>query len=356
MELEKPKTRRSVAPSTLRRLEEHFDAKSRQGIVLSFLDLKAFCKREGLVCDDQTLRDLRYQFKHTALFASYRRNHHFMTASVLKYGTAMIDLAVFRPKLKKWNDGNGAFLVAVECVSQKLSIRPCKNKKATSWMAAIRQIVELDFDGLVCLISDRDCVVSQRFRDQVKKKWGVSWVFLKSRGHAMKAERQIRYCKERFSVLLASDPEDKSWVKHVKTVQDDYNGRYVTGCKGLKRKDVNKRNYLQALRCLYRLEDPTIQFSVSDSANYSERLAAKLFRYNIGDRVILARRSAYVKGERATRFEKPSVKGRFGPTTYLIVGRRMKHNKDFFVSATYRLSGLDGLWYDQEIRKVDYAE
>jgi hypothetical protein len=345
-----------VSPTTLRKLEDHYDRKSREGIVLSFLDLKAYCKKEGLVVQDETLRDLRYQFKHTALFASYKSPKAYMTATVLKYGTAMIDLGVFKPAWRQFNKGNGAFVIAVECVSQAISIRPCKNKKAESWEAAIKQIVERDFDSLVCLISDRDAIASEKFRNMIKAKYKVSWSFLKSRGHAMKAERMVRYTKERLSEALAGDPENKNWIKFVPKIQNDYNSRFVTGCKGLRRKDVNKTNYLSALRCLYRVEDPTVEFSVSDTANYSKRLADKLFKFDIGDRVVLARRAAYIKGEKATRFEKPSVKGRFGPSTYLVVGRRMKHNKNFFVSAAYRLSGLSGLFYGEEIRKIGYEE
>jgi hypothetical protein len=175
------------------RLRRHFDEESRGGLVASFADLSEFRDAKRLSCPDAELRKMRYHFKHTDLFSSIKRPKHYMTASILKYGTVMVDLAVFHPEWKRSNGGNSAFLVGVECVSGQLSVHPCRDKKSASWEAAVRVMVERDFNSVVCIISDQDAsVTSDRFRANIKEKYGVEWSFLKSRGKAMKAERSIR--------------------------------------------------------------------------------------------------------------------------------------------------------------------
>ena len=182
-----------VSEAKSKLLADYYDKRSRLGLVPNLDELEQFCHKNKLLCSRAELRSLRGQFKHTALFSQYKKPPHFFTASVLKFGSIMIDAGFYRPDLKWKNRGCAAFLAAVECVSGQASIFPIKDKTSKSWRAGITQFLERDFSSVSCFISDRDAAVTGvNFRESLREDHGIGWSFLKSRGSAIKAERLIR--------------------------------------------------------------------------------------------------------------------------------------------------------------------
>jgi hypothetical protein len=189
----------------------------------------------------------------------------------------------------------------------------------------------------------------------MKRRYDVTWTFLKARSHAFKAERAIAFLKRRLSIALAANPRgDLNWLRHLPGILHDYNARPVQGTD-VPKNSVSKRNYLSLLQKLYGTTDPEALWNLTTSANYSPRVARRLWKHEVGDKVLLSRRADYTPLGRRGAFEKPTVRGAFGPKVYTVVGRRLKNNFRLFAVPVYRLGGLDGLYYPTELKPARFA-
>jgi D-Tyr-tRNAtyr deacylase len=97
----------------------------------------------------------------------------------------MLDVAIFEKNHRNVNSGCGAFMAAVEVVSQQLFAVGMKNGTTASWEKAVTELAETKFHSMNMIITDRDSAVkSQSFRDSIKERFGISWTHLKSRSKA----------------------------------------------------------------------------------------------------------------------------------------------------------------------------
>jgi hypothetical protein len=164
----------------------------------------------------------------------------------------------------------------------------------------------------------------------------------------------IRFVKERLSIAMRANGDGR-WVVHVPSLVRDYNNQIVKGSGNVKRKDVNKNNYLDMLEKVYKSTSPSLLFNMGSVPEQSS-LSKFIWKYQVGDSVMLARRvSEDVKGRGDAYFEKPSVKGTFGPKVYKIAGRHTKMNSGLFLCAVYSLRGVPGKYYQTDLSPALFA-
>jgi hypothetical protein len=162
-------------------LEEHFLSNAKRGVVLNFKQLKAYADKKNLKVPLAELRRMRYRFKFSAFSGQFRKPLRYMSASIQKYGLWFLDMAIYEPAKRRDNQGCGAFLLAVESLSQQLRAFGCKDGTTASWEKAVTKLAESS-NAVRVVLTDRDTAVkSQKFRDSIKERFGVSWINLKSR-------------------------------------------------------------------------------------------------------------------------------------------------------------------------------
>ena len=241
----------------------------------------------------------------------------------------------------------------VECVSSKIGCFPVRDKTASSWEDGVRRMLEENTDEITVLVSDRDsAVVGNAFRKRMKEKYGIDWCFLKSRSKAFLAETYIGHVKTALSVAMAANPKEKDWSKFLPAVVERFNDKLSPGTR-MKRKSINKGNYLEALAQRYKVGDPEASFHGThvSGESISPKRAKLLWKYAVGTRVRLSRRASHVKGERFEGFAKPSLKGSFGPTERVVVRRALRASGNSLVPV-YELSGISGHFYEVELLQV----
>lgn len=172
----------------------------------------------------------------------------------------------------------------------------------------------------------------------------------------------IRFLKERLSIAERANGDGR-WVQHLPDVLRDYNDSLIRGTD-VRRRDVDQNNYLDLLGKLRHTSEPSILMNMAESLRQPTALARFLWRYSVGDKVLLARRVDYALKDRQY-FEKPSVVGAYGPVVYTITACRTKLNASYFLCPVYALtplarSGTDpqpltGLFYESELSPATFA-
>jgi hypothetical protein len=343
----------------MEKIEDAYRRAAKRGIVLSESDLVALRDKMGLKGEVTRgeLRTLRYRFKFLAIHSRFQRPSHFMTASIPKLGNVFLDMADFEPRLKVRNKQCQYFLVGVDSLSQKLACYPFPNKSRVSWENGVRMMLKNDFAYVTTFVSDRDTAVAGKaFQQRIKEELGIDWFHLMNRSKSFLAENKIRYMKERLSqgMKMRSPPLDNVWVDLVPGIVADYNRRYVTGTK-IVRRDVNKKNQLDVIRQRYRVQDPTPLFNLGVAGKLSDRMEKKLgFRFKVGDRVLLSTSANYEL--KSGYFAKKSVRGNYARKVYKVTAVRLKSNRDLFMSQVYKLDGLKGYFYERELIPSYFSE
>ena len=355
----------------MEKVREHFLKKARNGIVLTYQDLAAYCRKRKVKFSARRLRDMRRTWKFVAIFSKPRKPPHYMGMAVHRYGVLQVDMAEYgwvkeavtrsvSTRRRPWDDAEprlkkSYFLVGVECLSQKLSCVPCRDKSSASWESAITFMLEQVYGDIRCVMSDRDGVAtSKSFRLGLLEKHGVKWRFLRTRSKAHKAERMIRFLKERLSIAGGGEKGEegrKDWRKLLPGLLDDYNSRKIPGT-GVVRKSVTKDNFLDLLSEIYKSDDPSALFNISAGSNVTRETGKALWRIEVGQKVLVDRTANYKDAKKT--FDKPSVTGAFGKKVYTVSGRGWKNNADLFLCPIYRLEGLKGGFYETELLPVKF--
>lgn len=162
----------------------------------------------------------------------------------------------------------------------------------------------------------------------------------------------IKYCKGRLAVAERK-LGDGRWVFAVDGLVKEYNSRIIPGTGDVRRSDVSKMNYLELLEKLYKSGEPTALMNMSVSGQSS--LAPFVWKYDVGDKVLLARKVSSEISASKRFFEKEAVRGAYGPKVYEIEARKTKLNSKLFLCATYALVGLPGqLFYQTDLIEASY--
>jgi hypothetical protein len=239
------------------------------------------------------------------------------------------------------------FIVGVECLSGKIACIPCTDGGSESWEKAVTEMIEGSYGEIRHIVSDRDvAVTSKKFRRGIWDNYGIRWTYLRSRSKAFRAERQIRNLKERLSTAMRANPGEDDWTRFLPAIIKDYNSQKIPGTD-IRRNSVNKNNYMSLLEDLYQSKDPDLLFNVSSASNFSADMKRELFRFAVGEAVLLRKSADYTSQK--SIFDKASVRGNFGPKPYTIRAASLKANGTLFYTPVYSLRGLRGWFYDSEL-------
>lgn len=147
-------------------------------------------------------------------------------------------------------------------------------------------------------------------------------------------------------MALEANPDEDDWTVYLQGICDQYNSQKIPGTDVV-RSSVDKSNYLSLVEKLYGSGQPDLLFNVSSGQNYSPKLGKLLWRYEVGQKVLLNRASNYT--DKTGPFYKPSVKGFFSKRPYVIRRRVLKTSSDLFLCPVYSLQDLKGLHYEVDL-------
>lgn len=315
------------------RVEAHFRSKfDKTGVALTISQLLSFAKQNNLrgVTRNQIASFLSRQ---TALsqFSPAKKTKHYQSQSVLRPGVFHIDFGEFHKNWASHNQGHTGFLVAVENFTNRLFVSPCKDKGTAEWYKAIEAFVQASLN-VRTIYSDRDSVAtSSSFREKLRERFGLSWYFLKKGHKAFLAERYIGFVKTKLSQALAHKG-GKNWVQFVKPLVEEYNKEKIAGTS-YRRQAIKRINFGHFLSQLLKTEQPELSFNGFKAGPFQNQdWNRKIFKYNLGDRVLLARRANWKEADqKLTTFTKISSVGGFGPTVFTVSGRQLRASKNFKV-------------------------
>jgi hypothetical protein len=109
-------------------------------------------------------------------------------------------------------------------------------------------------------------------------------------------------------------------------------------------------------RKIYKSPDATTLFSSGLITRIPPKVAKKAFKYDIGDRVLIARRLGHTPGERKDWLARSSIEGDYATKrTYKIVKRALRSAQGAgpsSLASVYKLNKLSGWFYQRDLLKV----
>ena len=183
--------------------------------------------------------------------------------------------------------------------------------------------------------------------------------YLKSRSKAYLAERFIRFVKTRVAECMAISGK-KQWWQIMAGVQDHYNRAYFPNTK-FRRDTINNDNFLDFLDEKWKSQDATVGFNTERMGTRLIRKLPslhKMFKYRVGDRVIVSRKAHYTAKEKGGRFHKTSTGGHFSRTPYRVTSLQTRSSREGHITPVYTLKreadGKEflGIVYPHEITKI----
>ena len=114
----------------------------------------------------------------------------------------------------------------------------------------------------------------------------------------------------------------ENWTGMLANLCRHFNGKKIRGTT-FRRRDVTAKNFLDYMDELKQSDDVTMLFNAENIPQSSLKLlrhAAKHFKFEVGQRVLLSRKVHYAVVEKGAKqsFPKPTVEGSFSPTVYVV--------------------------------------
>lgn len=337
----------------MEQVERHFkNTFEKSGIALTVSQCLSFARERKLRVNRKQVSDFVSKQLLVAKFAPVRRPTKFQSIGVLRPGVFFIDYGEYKKKDARFNEGHTGFLVAAENVTNKLFVKPCRDKSTKSWLDAIRDFVELTRNVSV-IFSDRDSVATApAFKNEISHKYGFRWFFLKKGSKSFLAERYIRFVKEKLSQALLKK-DTNNWLQFVPDLVKEYNSQLIEGTS-YRRRAVTQKNFYHFLSQVLKVKDPELEFNSSRAGPFEqESWNKKIFKFELGQKVLLAQKANWKN--KANFFAKPSVEGGFSTSTYTISARQLRKTKglrDFVAVYSLREMGPSIHFYDSELKSV----
>jgi hypothetical protein len=355
------------------RVKQYFLAKLGQGIVMTKQNLKDYVRRHNLVVSSSQLKKIKRSWPYVAKFETMKRKPKYMSASILKFGTLMIDIG-FIEEHKAYNKNISAFLVGKEMVSGCLGAVELKSKSSTDIFKALQKMLNNGtFNQIHTIVMDREAAVqSKAFKKRLFDAYGIAIHHIVSRNKAYYAELGIYYIKKQIGMRIAATG-NKRWIGGVlEKIVENYNEQKVPNTT-FTRNSITRQNTQKILAQKYKMKYPSLLFN--SATLYGTDLKNKkwkknIFRFNIGDKVLIAKK-VYLKDELKKRYQKkddddgpykpyarskyltnaqflkPSLTGSYSDRVYTIKSRYLKSNLNFFWAILYRLEELPKLQFYQ---------
>lgn len=310
-------------------VEAHFKRKlDKTGIALTISQLLSFARDKKLTgVSRQKIADFLQTQSSVAQFSPAPKTKFYQSQTVVRPGVFHIDFGEFHKNWAGSNKGHTGFMVAVENFTNRLFVTPCKAKGTKEWFEAIDNFVQLS-QQVRTIYSDRDSVAtSSTFREKIFKDYGITWYFLKKGHKAFLAERYIGFVKTKLSQAL-QHKGGKNWIQFVSALVDEYNSEKIAGTS-YRRSSISRENFSHFLSQLLKTDEPELRFNGAKAGPFlSENWNKKIFKFNLGDRVLLARRANWKEtDEKLKSFTKISSVGGFGKSIFTVSGRQLRTNK-----------------------------
>ena len=309
-------------------LEKHFKRKmEKDGVILTAGQLFSFSKDKKLGISKNKIYAFLQRQSAVGQFLQARKTREYQSMSVIRPGVYHIDFAEFKKEWAGSNKGCTGFLVAVENFTNKIFAEPCRGKGTSEWLAAINKFVEKTRD-IRTIFSDRDSVAtSMTFRENLLKKYGFSWYFLKKGHKAFLAERYIGFLKTKLSQILKYKG-GKVWINYLPAICSEYNQTKIEGTS-YRRQAVNRVNFSHFLSQLLKTSEPELTFNSFKAGPFENSdWNRRIFKFDLGDRVLLARSTTWDdESEKKKAFTKISVEGGYGKRVFTVGGRQLRASK-----------------------------
>lgn len=328
-------------------------------------DLKLFDSEKNNGINKITKQSIALFLRDEPNIAKYgpvRRVKYYQSIHFLRDGLFFLDFGEFHKEWAHFNDNCTGFLVAVENLTNRLFVKPTRGKGTQEWLGAIRQFVELT-RNVRTIYSDRDAVAtSMKFRDLITANFNIRWYFLRKGHKAYLAERYIGFVKTKLSQAMKTRGS-KRWIDFVKPICTEYNNQRIEGTS-YRRKNIERANFLHFAGQLLKTDDPEMTFHGTQVSPFkTESWNKQIFKYNLNQKVLLARRANWKLrqagerelGQRADTFAKPSMEGGFSDKKYTISGRQLRMDKSQKVLVpVYSLQELDNHlhFYETELKSI----
>jgi hypothetical protein len=363
----------SSSSSDLDVLKQVFLSRLGQGIVMTLKNLKDYARKRKLVVSSAQIQKIKRSWPYVAKFETMKRKPKYMSASILKFGTLMIDIG-FIEDHKAYNKNISAFLVGKEIVSGCLGAVELRNKSSSAIYEGLQKMLnKKTFNQIHTIVMDREAAVkSEKFKRRLLSAYGISTHHIVSRNKAYLAENGIHYVKKQIGMKIAATG-DRRWIGPVlQTIVENYNNQKIPNTT-FRRDGVTRRNTLKFLSQKYKLKYPSLLFNsatILGSDFKSKKWKKNIFRFDIGDKVLLAKK-VYFKEElkkksrrngedsaafkpyarnkflTSAQFLKPSLTGGYSDRVYTIKSRYLKSNLNYFWAILYRLKELPQLQFYQ---------
>lgn len=333
------------------------DRLKKTGVALTLAQLLQHLKNLKIKADKKEVSKFLSGETLNARFSKSTRPSQFQSIAVLRPGVYFIDYAEFHKSWGWHNQGCTGFLVAVENLTNRLFVHPCKTKETGSWETAVEKFAQLT-RNVTTVISDRDTVATSRsFRAGISKKYHVNWYFFKKGSKSYLAERYIGFVKTKLSQALESrETPTKNWIQFVEAIVGEYNRQKIEGT-AYSRQSVNADNFQHFLQQKFKTDDPEANFSGFKVGPFKNESWNRLvFKFALGQKVLLARRANWKESDsKSGPFTKHSTVGGFGPRPYTISGRQLRQTKKLKYVAVYGLEelGHNLHFYEAELRAVN---
>jgi len=348
--------------------------KDKSGVILTANQLYQYAVKDNKTVTRKAVSDyLKTQHISARYTAPAKRPNAFQTISHPRVGVYFLDYAEFHKDWTYHNKGNTGFLVAVENITNRLFVIPCKGKATDQWEKAVEEFVEI-VRNVRTIYTDRDAVAtSLSFQINIQKLYNIKWHFLVKGSKSYLAERFIRYTKEKLSqALIVKDT--KNWVQFIDAIVKEHNQEKIQGTS-YSRGAISNENFNHFLSQRLRLnkhsqlkhlklsDDPTLR--INSARIYNDFITSSwndsIFSFAPGDKVLIARRSDWKHNKKiaSSAFFKTSHWGTFDDKVYTIASRQLRATKGFKGYAPmYALKeyvdddGSTRLFYASELKHV----
>ncbi len=318
----------------LEAVEGTFRSRARRGTLMTDGEIAEVARKKGVSPPptEEETRRFRSHFAPLVRFGDQRtpRPAAYQTIVATPPLTYQVDVAFMTPaaRLKRLNDGNFGFLLAVEVHSKKAAAVPMRRKDEAAFEEAILALLQTTaVTDVQQLQSDAEPVlVSERFARKMRRQYGIDFVYLRTRSKAAVAERMIRTVKTRLSTLMKLNATER-WLDFLVPTINQMNRQPATS-DGLKRKDVTAENVervvLENVGGAGAVDLPSLRATASVSGtSLLEETANRVFKFDLGQAVLVSRKVL----EPDRKFRKASIEGQFGEGRYVVAERRLARTR-----------------------------
>lgn len=161
--------------------------------------------------------------------------------------------------------------------------------------------------------------------------------------------------KNRLSVAM-NHKKTNRWVDFLEPLLREYNTSKIEGTS-YTRQSVNKYNFEHFLSQLLKTDQPELRFNAGAVGPFRhEKWNRLVFRFSLGQKVLLSKRAEWKSKHRYHAFEKYSVEGGYSSNVYTVSGmqlRRTRQPNSLVAVYSLREYGPGMHFYEPELKSVN---